>query len=98
MSTAYAVITARYHALANALNSGVPALSCSWSHKYEMLYKDYGLSGYIIDMNNNKDEIIRQISMFIEPDNIELIKKQLKSSVLEVRKLTQEMWSKVWSI
>lgn len=95
ISTAYAVITARYHALASSLNNCVPALACSWSHKYEMLYKDYGLSGFIIE-SENQSEIENKIISFLQPENIAKIRMQLIPAVESIKKRTHEMWDKVW--
>lgn len=46
------VVGGRYHALVSALSSAVPAIAHSWSHKYEALMDDFGLSGRVVDPMN----------------------------------------------
>lgn len=41
ISRANFIIGSRFHALASALSSNVPAIATSWLHKYEMLFKDF---------------------------------------------------------
>lgn len=42
IGTAYLLVASRFHALINGLSQGVPAIGTSWSHKYPMLFADYG--------------------------------------------------------
>ncbi len=38
------LIAARYHAVVSALSQGVPVIAHSWSHKYEELLAEFGMS------------------------------------------------------
>lgn len=43
------VVGGRYHALVSALSTGVPAIAHSWSHKYQALFDDFGVSDGLAD-------------------------------------------------
>jgi len=46
------LISSRFHGVVSGLNQSIPTFCTSWSHKYEELLADYGLSGNLIDPLN----------------------------------------------
>lgn len=97
ISSAYVVITSRFHGLASALNSCVPALSTSWSHKYRCLYEDYGLSSGVLTLSNMVDDI-KMIEDILDEKNNHSIRKHLQASNPKIKKQISEMWTTIWNL
>lgn len=97
ISSAYLVVTSRFHGLASALNSCVPALATSWSHKYEELYKDYQLNNCVLPLDDIKSAIQKVYSFLGEVENRE-IRNHLSIKKDDIQRQTREMWDKIWSL
>lgn len=95
ISTAYLVISSRFHGVASSLNTQVPCLSTSWNHKYAELYKDYGLVSGVLpldDIEKMKEIIVAAIGK----DNHDAVKEQLTKAKGGIRQQAKEMWHKIW--
>ena len=44
------LVGSRYHALVAAFSTGVPSIALGWSHKYPMLYSDFGQEAFVVSM------------------------------------------------
>lgn len=97
ISSAYIVITSRFHGLASALNSCVPALSTSWSHKYEELYHDYSLESYVLPLDDNA-KALGEIKKLLDAEENNHIREHLKKQIPLVKEQTQRMWNTIWNI
>lgn len=42
------VVSGRYHSCVASLASGVPCIGLSWSHKYQPLFRDFGVGDYVV--------------------------------------------------
>lgn len=97
IASAYIVITSRFHGLASALNCGVPTLATSWSHKYEELFRDYGLSDGILPLEDTKKAVAKVFSL-MDTNNNENIRRHLFMQVPKIKAQTREMWNNIWGI
>lgn len=97
IASAYVVVTSRFHGLASALNSCVPSLATSWSHKYAELFNDYGLSDSVLPLDNN-DVAVEKLSRILDKNNNEKIRHHLSIQVGKVKNQTKEMWKTIWSL
>ncbi len=90
------VIGSRFHSLVSSLSQATPALGTSWSHKYQMLFKDYDFEDGILTLDSSIEEIERKIDILIDEDSrLELIKK-LEEKSQYLKGLSNEMWEKVF--
>lgn len=96
IASAYVVITSRFHGLASALNSCVPCLATSWSHKYSELFNDYGLSDCVLPLDNN-EKVIEKVSSFMEKNKNAEIRQHLSARVKMIKSQTTDMWNTVWN-
>lgn len=97
ISKAYLIITSRYHGLASALNSCVPALSTSWSHKYQCLYEDYGFENLVLPVSEFEKCKSLIIHCLDEDENMNM-RKKLYEVLPKVKEQINKMWSEVWAL
>lgn len=97
ISTAYIVITSRFHGLASALNSCVPCLATSWSHKYKELFADYRMNDCVLPLND-LDKAINMVDVFLSESYNQKIRVHLSEQLPVIKKQTQEMWNYIWNL
>lgn len=95
ISQAYLCISSRFHGVASALNSCVPCLATSWSHKYELLFNDYRLQNCVLNLNDLAS-IESKIKEYLTPENNEEVRQILRMQVPLMKQKSQEMWQLIW--
>lgn len=93
---AYFVISSRFHGVANSLNSGVPCLATSWSHKYKMLLSDFGVSDYVIDYHLC-DDTKNKIDSLLNKSTNKKVRNLLTDSKQHIDIKCNEMWNYIWN-
>jgi colanic acid/amylovoran biosynthesis protein len=97
ISSAYLVVTSRFHGLVSALNSCVPALATSWSHKYEELFKDYMLDNYVLPLDNIVGGV-QCVKRLTDLNENTRFREHLATRVPTIKAQTREMWKTIWRI
>lgn len=92
----YGVIGSRFHSLVSSLSQGTPALGTSWSHKYQMLFKDYNFEEGILNLNSTIEEIHKKIDILIEDISRKELINKLEKKSKHLKTLSNGMWEKVF--
>lgn len=96
IANSYMVISSRFHGVASALNSAVPCLATSWSHKYEMRFKDFGQENCVLDLQNFP-LTLGQIRPFLDSETNHQIREQLIGAKRKITLETNAMWETIWN-
>jgi colanic acid/amylovoran biosynthesis protein len=96
ISISKVTITSRFHGVASSLNTHVPCLATSWSHKYQKLFEDFNQTDCLLDIiapENNKEKLLS----YIDPKSNTSIRLELIENASKIKIENQKMWKIVWS-
>lgn len=97
IASAYMCISSRFHGVASALNSAVPCLATSWSHKYRELFKDYGLDDCVLQIRD-ESSVLRKVEEYLDKENNVRIHKHLLIQQSKINAESKRMWGYVWNL
>lgn len=92
----YAVISSRFHGVASSLSQTIPVLATSWSHKYELLFKDFGISGSVIDVNTHN--YTDKLPLILDERQNAGFRHTLSTNLPTIKNQISQMWDKVWAL
>jgi colanic acid/amylovoran biosynthesis protein len=98
IGTTKGVISSRFHGIVSALAQGVPALGTGWSHKYEMLFREYGFPEGLIKVNDSSEILKMKIDLLLSDKKHQAIKEKLLITDRELKIKSLNMWSDVFRI
>lgn len=90
-----AVVASRYHALISSLSSGTPVLGMSWSHKYDMLFQEFGHTPYLLKLPLPEAEVRTRLRELLNSDSGAEIRRRLLAHSNEKKLRVREMWDQV---
>ena len=97
LGAANMLVASRFHALVSALSQNVPCISLGWSHKYNMLFEEYGIPE--LTFEKPKDEAYAyELNRFWEPERLNQICTAVRTSNESLKEANIEMWDKVESL
>jgi polysaccharide pyruvyl transferase WcaK-like protein len=97
IGVSFAVITSRFHGLVSALSQSIPCLATGWSHKYEMLFEDYGYPEGLCQVIGNSEYFDEKLSLILEENKRGKLILNLSTKAKKQKELTQKMWDMVFT-
>ena len=97
IGVSFAVITSRFHGLVSALSQSIPCLATGWSHKYEMLFEDYGYPEGLCQVIGNSEYFDEKLSLILEEKKRGKLILNLNTKTKKQKELTQKMWDMVFT-
>ncbi|WP_415844936.1 polysaccharide pyruvyl transferase family protein [Stutzerimonas zhaodongensis] len=86
----------RFHGLVSALSQGVPALATGWSHKYQMLFEDYGFPEGLVQVTSDEAEIKRKLDLVT--DESARIAALIQTRTAELKQQSEQMWQQAFEV
>lgn len=94
LGESHLVIGSRFHALVGALSQGVPSIGTSWSHKYEMLFREYGCDDMLLQVPATGNQIASRIGAATGEKRADL-RHRIEARSDQLKAKTQSMWRQV---
>ncbi|HDZ55357.1 MAG TPA: polysaccharide pyruvyl transferase family protein [Pseudomonas xinjiangensis] len=91
-------VGSRFHGLVSALSQGVPSLATGWSHKYQMLFADYGFEKGVLDINLSDEELRSALDYVTDQQIMHDLSQRLQSKSDSLKAQSQAMWDEVFAL
>jgi len=88
----FMVIGSRYHSLVASFSKNVPAIALGWSHKYEMLFEDFGCEYFLINHDTKIEIGLEIVRTLIDPDKNLFIRNNIKNRLEKMHLENKKMW------
>lgn len=93
LGAATAILGSRYHALVGGLSQGVPTVAVGWSHKYQELFRDYGVPEGVV-RTDQVAEATRLLSEWTGSFRT-TVRDRLLAASAEHARLEGQLWNEV---
>ena len=93
------VVSSRFHGLVSALSQGVPVIATGWSHKYQLLLQDYGVSDYLFNENTERENALAALNNLLTNEKqLRALGAKISTAANQQKQLTENMWEEVFPI
>ncbi len=92
------LIGSRYHSLVAAFSKHVPAIALGWSHKYTMLFRDFGCEQYVVSPDTSIEAVLQHVRALVDRDTNASCRQQIAHRLREMYRVNQAMWARVVDI
>jgi polysaccharide pyruvyl transferase WcaK-like protein len=89
------LVGSRFHSLVASFSQGVPAIAIGWSHKYEMLFDEFGFGKFIISSETALENALDLIDKLSHDDQNISFRKEIRNKLIGLEAKNQEMWDLV---
>ncbi len=89
-------VGSRFHGLVSALSQGVPALATGWSHKYQMLFEDYGFPEGLLDVQDTKEKLHKTMDILFQDKSRASLNDIINTNSKKLKKKSEDMWKIVF--
>ncbi len=91
-----ATIGSRFHGLVSSLSQGVPALGTGWSHKYKILFEDYGCPESLLPVSIDEDTLAMQMRKLNSESEYDELRKVILRHGSALKDKSEKMWTMVF--
>lgn len=91
-------VGSRFHGLVSALSQGTPSLATGWSHKYQMLFEDYGFPEGLLNVQMTKEELHGVMDLIINDTNRAKVTETIQNNSAILKQETKKMWNEVMAV
>ena len=98
LGSAQIVVGSRFHALVGSLSQAVPCIGAGWSHKYQMLFEDYGCQDMLLQTTAPAQEIVDRVRRATEDESRRHLVSTLRESSLLQKQRVHAMWQEIDSL
>lgn len=98
IGNACTVIGSRFHGLVSGLSQGVPSIAIGWSHKYKMLFEDFGYEEGVLDLKLSEEEIVKELNNITNKVTREPIQKIIIEKGEKLKKEADNMWNDIFKL
>lgn len=97
IGASYLVISSRFHGVASSLTQGVPCLATSWSHKYELLFNDFGQAEMVLNLQDDFAKSVDKVKGLLEATTNRAASEHLTERKQDIQTTNREMWEAIWA-